>query len=402
MAIILWFFNRGWVGALVQVGTSNEQLQAQTETLEETTKLLRATATVAHACSSILDPETLAVEVVNQIRKEFDPMGIYFVGLFMLRESEDETARSVVTLKAATGAIGQQLLDRKHAQPLDGASPISLCITRRRPVVVSGEDRKETPKELLENTYSEAALPLRSRGRILGALSVHSARKGAFAEGMIAVLETMADQVATALDNARLFTQTGTALREVQAAQRRYLAEAWKEFLTLRPASHIDYVQPGVKMDRGDDKLLKDARLAAILHQRAVATDFAKPDADEPTQTVLVVPLKLRGQVIGTLSLHETRRRRPWTAAQIAMAETIAEQVALTIENLRLMDEAQRRAAREQLISEIGGQLRASLDPDTILMTTVRELGSVLGAEMVSVELTAAPQDDGGAVEEEE
>jgi GAF domain-containing protein len=117
------------------------------------------------------------------------------------------------------------------------------------------------------------------------------------------------------------------------------------------------------------------------------------------SQTALAVPLKLRGQIIGTMTLHETRQQRPWTAEEIALAETVAEQVALTVENLRLMDEAQRRAAREQLVSEISGQVRASLDPDTILKTTVRELGRVLGAQMTAVEVAGPRRDDGGLPE---
>ena len=106
-------------------------------------------------------------------------------------------------------------------------------------------------------------------------------------------------------------------------------------------------------------------------------------------QTALVVPLKLREQVIGTITLYEARHQRPWLEEEIALAEAVAEQAALTVETLRLMDETQRRAARERLVGEIAGQVRSSLDPDTILKTTVRELGRALGAEQTSVEMIA-------------
>ena len=75
------------------------------------------------------------------------------------------------------------------------------------------------------------------------------------------------------------------------------------------------------------------------------------------------------------------------------MAETIAEQTALTIENLRLLEETQRRAAQERLVSEIAGQVRASLNPDTVLKTTIRELGRALGAEVASIEIMPPPQE---------
>ena len=61
------------------------------------------------------------------------------------------------------------------------------------------------------------------------------------------------------------------------------------------------------------------------------------------------------------------------------------------------MDETQRRAARERLVGKIAGQVWASLDPDTILRTMVRELGHALGAELTTVEITGPRRDGGGA-----
>ena len=391
IVMILWAFNRGWVDALSQASVANQQLRAQTDALEETTKQLRATAAVAHACSSILDPEALSVEVVNRIQKELGGLDVYYAGLFLLDEAEADADRRFAALSAATGSIGRQLLEQDYKLPLDGSSAISRCITGQQPVVISGEEEEALVADSpLRRARSEAALPLYSRGRVLGALSVQSTQEDVFDENIVAVLAAMADQVAVALDNARLFTQTGTALREVQAAQRRYLTEAWKEFLSIRPVTRFDYTQPGIELGDSDGKLLRDARRAAMLHERAVAIDSAPSDPEaEPvaSQTVLAVPLKLRGQVIGALSLHETRRRRSWTAAEIGMAETIAEQVALTVENLRLMDEAQRRATRERLVGEVTARVRESLDLDTVLQSAAREISEALDLYDVTIHL---------------
>jgi len=393
MAMILWSFNRGWVDALAQASVANRQLQAQTEALEETTKQLQANAAVAHACSSILDPEALSVEVVNQIQKEFGGMGVHYVGLFLLDEAEEKTGKRSVALRAATGPVGRQMLERGYTLALDGTSVISQCIIGQRPVVVSGEEELTLATgSPLEGTRSEAVLPLHSRRRVLGALSVQSTQEDIFDEDIVAVLAMMADQVAVALDNARLFAQTGAALREVQAAQRRYLTEAWEEFLSVRPVTRASYVQPGVELEDGDGKLLRDARRAAMLHERAVATDSAPSGAEAESalsQTVLAVPLKLRGQVIGTLTLHETRRRRQWTSEETALAETVAEQVALTVENLRLMDEAQRRATRERLIGDVTGRMRETLDLDTVLQSAAREISEALDLYDVTIHLGA-------------
>jgi GAF domain-containing protein len=397
LAMVMWAFNRGWVEALTQAGAANRQLQAQTEALAETTKQLRATAAVAHACSSILDPEALVAEVVNQIQREFSGMGVYHVGMFLLDVQGEESGKRSAVLKAATGSVGRGLLDQGYAVAVDGKSAVGRCIAQQQSIVASsGSARGASDESLLEGASSGATLPLRSRGRVLGALSVQSTREGVFGEEVVGVLEAMADQVAVALDNARLFVQTGAALKEVQAAQRHYLEQAWKEFLTTSPLTDVEYVQPGI--ESRDDGLLQDARVAAMLHERAVATDSAPP-ADSggegaSPQTVLAVPLKLRGQVIGTLSLHEVRRRRQWTSQDIVLAETIAEQVALTIENLRLMEEAQRRAARERLVGEIAARMRETLDVDTVLQTAIRSMGETLDIAEVEVRM------HGGAITE--
>lgn len=81
-------------------------------------------------------------------------------------------------------------------------------------------------------------------------------------------------------------------------------------------------------------------------------------------------------------------------------AETVAERLALAVENARLLEEAQRRAARERLIAEISNRLRASLDPDTVLQTTVRELGRALRASWAAVEVTGPLQEGAGRSQE--
>jgi GAF domain-containing protein len=97
------------------------------------------------------------------------------------------------------------------------------------------------------------------------------------------------------------------------------------------------------------------------------------------------------------MALHEVGRQRPWTAEEIALAESVGEQVTLTVENLRLMDETQRRAARERLIGEVTGRVRQTLDMETILKTAAHEIGQTLGLAALEVRLgTEQEAGDGG------
>jgi GAF domain-containing protein len=219
-------------------------------------------------------------------------------------------------------------------------------------------------------------------------LSVQSTHEAAFDADAVSVLQTIADQIAVSFDNAHLFAQTGDALREMESAQRRYLTEAWREFLSLEAVSQVDYVKPGV--DVGSGTILREARQAAVAHQRTVATEgvsLESADGSTASGAVLAVPLKLRGQVVGTLALHEIENRRSWTSEEMALAEAVAEQVALTIDNLRLMDEIQSRAARERLIGEVTAHMRETMELDTVLRTTIRSIGDALNIAEVEVRM---------------
>jgi GAF domain-containing protein len=408
LTVILWLSNRDWVQALIGAGTANRDLATRTRELEKTNaqlnqqaSQLRATAEIAQAGSSILDPDTLAREVVNRIQEGFSSLGVYYVGLFLLDETREHAA-----LQAATGDAGRLLLEMGHKLEVDETSTLGWCIVHQEARMALNLEEGSVQLDILPmpHTRSEIALPLRSHGRVLGALSVQSTHETAFAEANASILQMVADQVATAIDNAQLFSQTQAALQEVQAAHRRYLVQAWREFLATRPTSRVDYIQPGA--ETGNGELLRQTQRAAVTYQRTIAAGSPPADAASTLQAVLVVPLKLRGQVIGTMALHETRRQRPWTAEDVALAETIAEQVTLTVENLRLMDEAQRRVVRERAIREISDRMQQATDMETLMRVTTEELNQALSGDhtyvRLSVEASPGPSPDDGRTSEGE
>ena len=362
---------------------SNRELQANRALLESSMRdlqrrsaQLEASAEVGRAATTILETDQLIRQAVELIRERF---GLYYVGLFLV----DEPGEWAV-LRAGTGEAGLGMLTRGHRIRI-GEGMIGWSIAHAQARIASdvGADAVRLATAELPDTRSEAALPLHSRGQVLGALTVQSDQPAAFDQDTVVVLQTMADQVAVAIDNARLFAETQAALEELQTIQWRYLTHAWKEFLATRPVTQIDYTQPGTKP--GDERLLREARRAAMVHARTVATGS---DGKTTTpQTALVVPLKLRGQIMGTMALHETDHQRPWTTEEIALAETIAEQVMLTVENLRLMDEVQRRAASEQMVSETIVKIRQTLDMETVLKTAAQEVRQALGLPEVVIRL---------------
>lgn len=386
LTLLMAVFNRRWMEAIEKANQANRELEETNVQLHRQASQLQATTEITQAASSILDPETLMAEMAERIQNRFSLMGVYYVGLLLVGEEENSAV-----LRAATGEAGRLLLDMDYEEPIDESTPVGRCILHREAQV---ESKAEGSAHLgvlpMPNTRSEIALPLRSRGSILGALNVHSTHDDVFDEADVAILQTLADQVGVALDNAQLFQRTEAALREVRAAHRRYVTQAWEDFLAAKPVTQVDYHQPGV--EGGDGAFLREARQAATEHERTVALSGSPRDRDGEedgtSQAALVVPMKLRGQVIGTLALHDAEGKRLWSASDVAMAETVAEQVALTVENLRLLDETQRRAVQEHAVSGIANRMQQAMDMETLMRITAEELNRILGGSNVYVRLS--------------
>jgi GAF domain-containing protein len=178
--------------------------------LDETryrTSLLQAAAKVSGAASSILDETELINASVNLIRDQFD---FYYVGLFLT-----DPAQEWAVLRAGTGEAGRQQIEAGHRLKIGGEGMIGWATANRQARIALdvGEEPVHFQNPYLPNTHSELALPLISRGQVIGALTIQSVERGAFSQDDITVLQTMADQLANAIANARLYENTQRSAR---------------------------------------------------------------------------------------------------------------------------------------------------------------------------------------------
>ncbi|MCP4539655.1 MAG: GAF domain-containing protein [Chloroflexi bacterium] len=362
-----------------------DQLQAVLTDLEQRVaarvRSLQTAAEISHAITSVLDPDELLNRVVHLIRERFD---LYYAGLFLVTDSgtdftDVDTKEKFAVLRAGTGSAGRKMLELGHKLGVGSESMIGQCVSKgeARIALDVGEEAVRFVNPHLPDTRSEMALPLRARGQVLGAMSVQSIEEAAFDEADISVLQTVADQVAVAIDNARLFADTQAALEEMETIQRRYLGQAWTKYLHTTPKTSYETERPGVP--RLDQAVLPEIRQAVAQKDTVIQQDA--------NHSALVTPIALRGAVIGALGIH-TDHDRQWTDDEIALINAVAERMAVAADNLRLLDETQRRAAREQLVGEIASRVRTSMDPDAILKTAVQELGRALGARMATIQVT--------------
>ncbi len=351
------------------VGSLEQRVAERTAKLERHSDYLNASAAVGHAAASILEADQLIRQVVDLIRERFD---LYYVGLFLVEGGG-------AVLRAGTGEAGQAMLARGHRLQV-GAGMIGWSIANAQARIASRAeaDAVRLATDELPDTRSEAALPLRSRGRVIGAFTVQSDRSNAFDDpGTIAVLQTMADQVAVALDNARLFTTSQEALETARRAYGELSRQAWIEQLSTRAAWGYRYVNQSVARAEGD---WQPEMLRAIQTGQSVQTD----GEGEPA---LAIPIKIRNQVVGTLGLRKAETGEIWTAEETALLEALTEQLGRALESARLYQDTRRRAARERLVGEVTARMRETLDVDTVLQTAVREIGDTLDMAEVEVHM---------------
>ncbi len=168
---------------------------------------LEASSQVSRAAASILDPHELMQTTVDLIRDRF---GFYHVSIFLLDE-----AKKWAVVRASTGEVGRQMVAKPHRLAVGGESMVGwVCATRQpRTALDVGADAVHFDNPLLPYTRSEMALPLRIGDQLLGALDVQSTQEAAFDNDDVRTLQGMADLVAVALENARLFTETRQSMR---------------------------------------------------------------------------------------------------------------------------------------------------------------------------------------------
>jgi len=225
---------------LVARGT---ELEDTSRLFEETARqsqrradLLQASAQVSRAVAQIRDLDQLLPQVTQLISRHF---GFYHAGIFLT----DGTGRHAV-LRAANSSGGQRMLARQHRLGVGSEGIVGYVTGTGQPRIALdvGADATYFDNPDLPDTRSEMALPLRTGGTLIGALDVQSTKVRAFDQEDIAVLTLMADQIATAIENARLFEQAQVALAEAEGARRHYLRQEWDSFLGGR--SRTRFPQP--------------------------------------------------------------------------------------------------------------------------------------------------------------
>ena len=356
----------------LELEASRGALQARTRDLERQTTYLKASAEVSRVATSILKPEEMIRQAAELIREQF---GVYYVGLFLLGEAGGDGGEQWATLQSGTGEAGRLMLARRHRIKV-GEGMIGRSIAEAKMEVAQeargAPGRLATPE--LPETRSEAAIPLRSPGGVMGAITVQHTEPDAFDPDTLAVLQTMADQLAVALVNVRLMAESQAALEAERRAYGEISQRAWQQLTRVSSGS-------GYMCDRRQVRAVKGELPLEM-------TDAGRSGKTVQTNGLtLALPVKVREQVIAVMRLSKPQDGSTWTAEEVALVEALADQLNLALDSARLYQETQRRATQERLIGDVTARMRETFDVDAVLQTAVREMGEALGLHDLTIQL---------------
>lgn len=334
---------------------------------------INATHQVSRFAVAQRDLQTLMDEAVNLIIQHFP--NIYHAQIFLLNDDRD-----YAILRASTGEVGQVLLKRGHRLAVGSISVIGQ-VTKQGDVVVARDtatSQVHRRNEFLPDTRAELAIPLRIGEQVIGALDVQSKQRNAFSQDEILVLQTMADQLAVAIENARLYQESLRRMAEIERANREATLATWQEYIYTRRQRALAS-EAGVPT--GSD--LSALRQRAIREGRVVVGE-----ATGHGTVPVAVPIKLSGQTLGAVEWELPAEHLD--NSKLQLAQELANRLAISLDNARLFEDSQRAAERERIVNTIAAKLTPQTEIAEILQTAVREVGQALRAPQVNIRLHQA------------
>ncbi|MFN8383278.1 MAG: GAF domain-containing protein [Anaerolineales bacterium] len=341
-----------------------------TNDIQRHATLLKAAARAAKNITTILDPYELFQRTVDIICDEF---GFYYAGVFLLDDKQQ-----YAVLRAGRGEAGKSMINEGHKLAIGGNSMIGASIANRqgRIALDVGHEAVFFENPHLPKTRSEMALPLIVGEDVIGALTVQSTEEAAFHDEDIAALQTMADQLAIAIQNSNLHRQAERRSRLLKAANRVgkevtsildlekllpqtvniicesyglyyagvFLLDEAGEYAVLRSGygkAGKAMVADGHKLKVGTDSMIGaciamgEARIALDVGEERV--HFKNPHLPH-TRSEMALPLIYGGKALGAVTIQSSEERA-FSEDDITTLLTMAEHLAVAINNAKLIDE---------------------------------------------------------------
>ncbi len=421
---------RRYLSSALQANLLVQEVRDRTRSLQEANYALQrraiqleASAEVAQAITSIFDVNTLLRKAVNLIRDRF---GFYHAGIFFL----DKSGQWAI-LREATGKAGAQMKSQSHRLAVAETSMVGWTALHHQPRIAlyAEEDAVRFANPLLPYTRSEMTLPMMVGERLLGVLNVQSTEEAAFDDDDIRALQSMANQIAVAIENAQRVSEEAllleaaspiyrvsrdlaqvTTISEVADAIINSVSETGADGCTIVEFEFSPERVPEALLYRGVWRRDRETQFRPGMRLPITESPFplemvsslwtvADVEKDEQlpqsarqvfintgVRALANIPLRARDQVIGQVVVLRNAAG-PFSESAIRLYEALSDQAAVALERAQLWEEAQKRARYEQTTRQVIDRIHRALDVEQALQTTVEELSKAMNASRVSIDL---------------
>ncbi len=267
------------------------------------TQALSTSAEVSRHLSTIVEVDHLVSEVVNQM---CDAFGYYYAQIYLFDASQKK-----LVLAGGTGEAGQTMLASGHALQL-GQGLVGRAAANNEIILIDDVAREEAwlPNELLPDTRSEIAVPIATGGKVVGVLDVQHNVVAGFNEESAELLQSIANQVAIAIQNARTFEQ----LQQQEESLINSLEQSSEQARRLELLSELGALFNAAKDLDGVYEIAGPRILDIVYGERAIVS-LMDPSGETFQATVLTdetgvlatgVKMPLAGTVVG-MAIRENR-----------------------------------------------------------------------------------------------
>jgi len=377
---------------------------------------------IARAVGATLDLDDLMETVSREVAAVFQP-DAFFIALY-----DEEASELDFRLRVDEGI--QEVPERR---PL-GTGLTSLVVSEKKSLLIRDfeKEKDHLPEAGLWGTMQAPAswlgVPMLIGQRLIGVICVQAYRPHTYGEEEQQLLSTVADQVAMAIDNARLFTEAEQRAKELstmlEAARAVSSTLNLQEVLSLiaeemvkatgaagctlsrwdREADAVvtltEWRQRRTEMtdEPGTSYALEDFPITRTVLEKRQPINILATDSDadlavaallqkDRSASLLMLPLVVGEQVIGLVELDESEREREFTAAEIRLCQALADQVAMAIQNARLYEAEQRRRRDAEALRETALALTSALDRNRVVERILTQLQEVVPYDSASVQL---------------
>jgi GAF domain-containing protein/HAMP domain-containing protein len=383
--------------------------------VDERTRQIRIASEVAQSVTALPSLDDLLNKTVELLVGQLD---YYQASIFMV-----DRAGKFANLRAAYGPAASDLLQSKYKLEIGSASIIGWVSANNQPRVASDvlEDPIHLKNELLPQTRSEASVPISIGSLVLGVLDVQSSQPGVFSPETIVMLQTLASQIAAAIQNVGLVESTQVNFQELARLYRssRMIVEAQSRHEVLDisgkilketpyPVLVLEVVNAGFEIltiadsrniigPTSEMRRYLDADIAEV-NSYLIDGPVIKPANAPETPPILretvqlmgfdaaaYIPIKC-GQDLAALIVLGTKKHT-LTSAVVQPYVNLADVISVTLEKIEASKQTQIQLREMEILTNLNQAISSSTDLPNFFAALREQIGQIIGDYVLMVAL---------------